>query len=142
MTWKAPFTINSHTPPSSSSPNPDLETDSPLSLPDRLALAGPIRSPQDLASNELPGSSRPLRTDWGQPYSFSASFLAAKSPPALFCLSLIIFGFPHFGGRRSQEVFFAFSLFIVILIMHLKITPNSQFSSVIVFLFSPSSHAF
>eukprot|EP00064_Thunnus_orientalis_P017166 superscaffoldBa00003571_g17246 len=29
-----------------------------------LALAGPIRSPQDLASNESPGSSRPLHTDW------------------------------------------------------------------------------
>ncbi len=127
MTWKAPFTINSHTPPSSSSPTPDLETDSPLSLPDCLALAGPIRNPQDLASNEPPGSSRPLHKDWGQSYSFSASFPpTAKSPPALFCLSVIIFGPPYFGGRQSQEFPFVSLIIIAPFMAYVKTTPNSQ----------------
>lgn len=53
-------------PPSFSSPNVRLETDSPFFLPDCLALAGPIKSPQDLCSNEPPGSSRPFSADQGQ----------------------------------------------------------------------------
>lgn len=139
MTWKAPFTINSHTPPSSSSPNPDLETDSPLSLPDCLALAGPIRSPQDLASNEPPGSSRPLHADRGQSYSFTAFFPPAKSPPALFSF-INHFWFPALWRAVVTRVFFC--VFTHHHYTH-YIRKNHRKQPVLLFTpCSPSSHPF
>lgn len=112
MTWTAPFTINSCTPPSSSSPNTHLETDSPLFLPDCLALDGPIKSPQDLSSNEPPGSSRPFNTDWGWSDWFSASLPPAKSPPALLILPFVNSLWFSLLWRAAVPVVFFFLQFV------------------------------
>lgn len=77
-------------------------------------MASPIRSPQDLASNESPGSSRPLHTDWG-----SVSLILGLSSPYQISTWFILPFFNHFGfpqGKGSGLQFLFVSLLMIIVV--------------------------
>lgn len=68
-----------------------------------------------------------LSTQTGVSLTHSPPFSPLPNLHLLYSLSLIIFGFPHSGGRWSLEFSFVFLLITIILIIYVKTIGNSQF---------------